>query len=415
MEGHRAIQIFLLALVVRVAFVLWAPGEPTGDGFFYHVLGHELMVGKGYVNVDGSPANTWMPGWPAFLALLYGTFGVHARLAMAVNALLGAATAVLVARLGARLVGGRVGELAGALYAIWPGLVYFSATLFNESLFGLLLVIALSAVVSAAEASDRRPLRFALAGLSLGACAWVKAEPLVLCLPVVAYLFVSRKTKSAFLREVAILLAVTGAVVVPWTIRNYVVFDRFIPTAAGGGMVIYAANHPGASGGNDMVSLLAYARELGVEDLTQAEQNIAINDRAWADVRGFVAEDPAEALRRMGRKLVLTYGGDSEGADIVRGFYGPEQWHLEASTWRRLVVVADIFWLLMAIACAIGVLAARRWPLPSRVLVFGTLATWLILHLIFMGGMRFHVPEITLLAIVAAAGIERVHAFRARA
>jgi 4-amino-4-deoxy-L-arabinose transferase-like glycosyltransferase len=403
-RGRDAVLVFSLAALLRIAFVLWAPAEPVGDGMFYHQHALDLIQGNGYVNLDRSPANTWMPGWPTWLAAVYGVFGVVPRAAMLVNALLGALTALGVLELGRLLAGERVGRAAGVLYAVWPGLIYYCATLFNESLFSLLFVTTLVLLVRAQRADDRRALHFAAAGVSFGLCAWVKAEPLVFAAPFALFLWVGKRSNADFVRSTALLVGVAGVLLLPWTIRNQRAFDRFIPTAAGGGSVVAAANHHGASGGNDLLFLIAYMKELGVYEATQAEQNIAMNDDGWRRARAFVAEHPGEAVALMGRKLALTYLDDSEGAALVRGFFGEESWHLSRSTWGRLVRVANAWWAGMAILVLVGLADLRHWRFDSRVLVLSLLATWLAVHLVFMGGSRFHVPEVLVLAQLAGGG-----------
>jgi 4-amino-4-deoxy-L-arabinose transferase-like glycosyltransferase len=406
MRSKTSLAVFLVALLLRVGFVLWAPGEPTGDGFFYHVHAVDLAEGNGYVNVDRSPANTWMPGWPAFVAALYWVVGPEPRALMLVNALLGALTAVLLMRFGQGLLGARIGTLAGGLYAVWPGLIYYSATLFNETLFSFLLIVLLNLAQEATRRDRGRPALFAATGLVLGLCALVKAEPLVLAAGLAAYFWVVRRSVGGFLREAALCLGLAVLVVVPWTIRNWVVFDRFIPTSAGGGTVVAAANHSGASGGNDLVFLLDYAKRLGVADATQAEQNIAINDRAWRDACAFARENPGEQLSIVANKLRLTYMGDSGGADLVRGFFGRDNWHLSEASWRRLSLISNVWWWIMAVPFTLGLIRLRTWPLEARVLVLGLVGTWLLLHAVFMGGMRFHVPELLLHTLVVGTGLD---------
>jgi len=48
----------------------------------------------------------------------------------------------------------------------------------------------------------------------------------------------------------------------------------------------------------------------------------------------------------------------------------------------------------------------RVWPHEARVLLFGVPLTWLCLHLVFLGGTRFHVPETLAYALFAACGID---------
>jgi len=95
----------------------------------------------------------------------------------------------------------------------------------------------------------------------------VKAEPLVL-LPGIGWaLWRTRPSAAAFARELAVVAALAAAVLTPWTIRNYVHFDRFLPTAASGGIGVYLANHPGASGGQDLLANRALQERFRRENL----------------------------------------------------------------------------------------------------------------------------------------------------
>jgi len=247
---------------------------------------------------------------------------------------------------------------------------------------------------------------FAATGLVFGATAMVKSEPLVFGVVISLYLWLERRDRRDFVRAAAITFTVAGAVILPWTIRNYVVFDRFIPTAAGGGMIVAAANHEGGTGGNDMQFLLAYLDELGVRQMTQAEQGIAMNDDGWRRARQFVMANPGEAGRILLSKLRLTYGRDSEGAELVRGFFGRDNWHLSEAVWRRLALAADVYWAVMGGLVLLGLGTVRGWARGTRVLLFGLIGTWLALHLVFLGGARFHFSEIIVYAMVAAAGVD---------
>ena len=120
----------------------------------------------------------------------------------------------------------------------------------------------------------------------------------------------------------------------------------------------------------------------------------------------FVRENPGEALQIVLNKVVMTYAVDDAGAELVRGHYGKQNWFLDESTWRRLALISNVYWWLVAIPFLIGLSRVRSWPISTIVLVFGPVLTWFALHLVFIGGARGHVPEILLYALVAAGGIE---------
>jgi hypothetical protein len=132
--ARTVIGLSLLALAVRLAFLTWGTNPGSADGIAYDMLARSILDGHGYTNLDGSAALKWVPGWPALMAALYATFGADPAVVMAANAVFGAAAAGVMTLLGAALFGARVGAVTGLLYALWPGLVYYVATLHSEPL-----------------------------------------------------------------------------------------------------------------------------------------------------------------------------------------------------------------------------------------------------------------------------------------
>jgi hypothetical protein len=237
-----------LAALPRLAVALWAPTELHGDGRFDHAHALAFAAFGRYLHPDGSPAVHWMPGWPALLTALYALTGQQPRAAMLLEAGLDSLSAGLVAALGARLFGLRVGWLSGALYALWPGMILFTGTLFSEPLFVPLLLTRVLLVAHEPGALPPwwRPVG---AGLALAAACWVKSEPLAL-LP--ALLFAVRRlavSRRAALRAALPLVLLALA---PWTWRNYQLFGVFLPTGTNGGIVLQLANRVGATGGADI-------------------------------------------------------------------------------------------------------------------------------------------------------------------
>lgn len=404
-------SVFAVALLLRLAFVFWAPDEPAADGIFYRIYAENIARGWGYIDVDGSPVVRWMPGWPFFLSALYTFIGSATHVATFANALLDAFTAALLVPLGTRLFDPRTGVVAGGLYACWPGMIFLCGTHMSEPLFNLLLVGTLLATLRTTEATEGRTRRAAVTGFFLGAAALVKAEPLVL-FPAIAWsLWRTRISARATARELAAMLVVTAALLTPWTIRNYVAFDRFLPTAASGGIGAHLANHPGASGGQDLFANRTLQERFRRENL--AWTAIARNDAGWREAWDFARDNPREELRIVANKLRLTYLGDARGAKLVRGM-GPEAgWQITPADWRTLRWTSDLYWFAMLALAAVGLArrhlggADRRdWnPVALPLLVAGVLLPWFCLHLIMLGGPRYHVPQIPALALFAACGV----------
>ena len=169
---HRLLLLFLAAFAVRVAFIL-ASGPTAlpwdrGDDHAYDDIAYRLVSQHEYANT------LYTPGYPLFLALNYAVFGRSWPLARLVQAGLGAATCLLVYRLGTKMFSERVGLIAGMLLAVYPGHAFFAWRLMPESLYILLLIWCLLLALSLA--ADPQPFRAFGVGMVVGVTQLVKAN-----------------------------------------------------------------------------------------------------------------------------------------------------------------------------------------------------------------------------------------------
>jgi 4-amino-4-deoxy-L-arabinose transferase-like glycosyltransferase len=398
--------IFALALALRAGFVLWAPGVVSGDGLWHNARAVGIAGGVGYVNLDGSPSIAWMPGWSLLLGGLYALFGVHLALGFATNALLGAATSVMLAALGARLFSPAVGILAGALYAVWPGNVYYTATMMSETLFNALLVGCLLLLGVATGPRCGRPGRWvAGAGAAFGGAALTKAEPLILAPVLVTCIALGPWSGRRRVGLAALFLLVTAAALSPWVVRNYLHFDRILVTTGTGPANAWLGHHEGAGGGQSLATANVQARYL-------REHPEASGYRlAWE----FARRHPHEELRLAWKKLVLTYGSDDDAVTLIRGVRPRKRRNITPRAEWRLRRLANGYWAAVAVLALVGLSGVRGWSRRARLLVLGVPACWLLVHLLFIGGSRFHVPETPCIALAAGAGCLRLRdAFRSR-
>ena len=207
------------ALALRAAILWLSYGKvPAGDPYNYLILSNSLVSGHGFTMFDPTLDMTVRamcpPLYPVLLALAGGTQLSAFFLNVAID--LAAAGAML--WLGSLLGEKAAGRFAAAIYLVWPVNVLSSAAPQKEGL------IALLAILSAALLLKRKA---ALLGVTIGLLAIT--QPALVPLPCL-FAVVLRRWMVLLL---AIPLAI--AVVVPWWIRNYLVFGTFVPltTAAG--------------------------------------------------------------------------------------------------------------------------------------------------------------------------------------
>jgi hypothetical protein len=258
----RSDRVVLLAAVLLVGVLLRVGAAwhfrtipPSGDQVFYLHAAASLARGEGLDYKRRHWAGTqWPPGQAAFLALFAREGPLErpsrgpaafllefqipaARIATALLSLVGIA---LLVELGRRSFDLRTGLVAGALLAVYPNSVGMSHLFSAESNFTVALLIAMVLALHASDArgGEPRPLRFALAGVAFGGAAMFRSIALPLSLPFALRALFGPGSRRSRALACAALIAGVLLGVAPWTVRNALVYDRFLllDTSAGESM-----------------------------------------------------------------------------------------------------------------------------------------------------------------------------------
>lgn len=231
--------IVAVALVARIAVVAADAGYvPQQDAWDYDRHARSIADGEGfppsYYAADGGPSALRAPGYPYFLGFIYSFTGDSITAGRLANALLGVLAVWLIYLVVRRVWGARPALVAAAIAAVFPPLVLLSRDLLSESLF---IALELGTVLCVLEYRRFRDLRWAAAAGLLGGLAALTRNPgPALAIPVLIGLWVLRpRLGRAALRAPALALAVMVLAVLPWTIRNAIEFDAFVPITSGTG------------------------------------------------------------------------------------------------------------------------------------------------------------------------------------
>jgi 4-amino-4-deoxy-L-arabinose transferase-like glycosyltransferase len=239
----RVVGLLLaLALALRLGYVAVTPGyQAINDAQNYDVHARSIAAGHGFARIGSGPSGETAfrpPGYPYLLAGVYSPTGVEraepaTRLlaGRVANALLGTAIVALIGVLSAQLFDRRVAVVAMALGAVYLPLILVGGALMSEPLFAALLLGALAAAVQHRRSAHR--CRWVLlAGVLGGLAILTRANAAILLAPLVVAVWDGRPRWSwRALAPPAALVAVALGTVAPWTIRNAVVFDTFVPVS----------------------------------------------------------------------------------------------------------------------------------------------------------------------------------------
>ena len=176
------------------------------------------------------------PAYPVLLAGVYTVAGVtdaeasdRVLAARILGIVISSLIVVLIGVVAAQLWGRRVALAAMALGAVYVPLIAVGGAVMSETLFAALMLGALAAVIQHRR-STHRWRWVLLAGVLGGLTILTRANALVLLLPLGLAVWTTRPRFSPrALAAPAVLVVLALLTVSPWTIRNAVVFDRFIP------------------------------------------------------------------------------------------------------------------------------------------------------------------------------------------
>ncbi len=257
-----------------------------------------------YAHTPIAPTAQQPPLYPPILAGIFRVFGIYtvqsAWVAVLVNILAGAVTAVLLYYVGKLHFGETVGVLAAWLWVFpWTyRLSTFSVSLTSACLAALGLT-ALFLWVPRTLASGWRWFVF---GIYCGLLILLQPALLTVVLAYGVWLALSN-TRSRRVVATRVLIAAAGLLlaVSPWTLRNYAVFGRFIPVRDNFGLELWLGNRPGIQG----EGTVDYAGDFpDVDPSTYARLGeLPFMDAKFHEAQEFIMSDPAgfaeRALRRM--------------------------------------------------------------------------------------------------------------------
>ncbi|HEV7373675.1 MAG TPA: glycosyltransferase family 39 protein [Pyrinomonadaceae bacterium] len=176
------------------------------------------------------------PGYSILIAVVFSLFGESDSALQIIQILADAAAAVLVFLIALALLKNRtVATIAGLLVAIAPQFTYNSVMLLPDSLAVLPILLAVYFLI---QAIKRPRLRmFIIAGALVGLSCWLRANALLLA-PFMAAVIPILLERGKRLRYALALVGGTILIVAPLTIRNYIVYDYFIPVSLGAGQTM---------------------------------------------------------------------------------------------------------------------------------------------------------------------------------
>jgi 4-amino-4-deoxy-L-arabinose transferase-like glycosyltransferase len=392
--------LFLLGFLVRLCVGLYLGYKLDSN---YATIARNIVSGKGYSLYAGSLTAHRVPAYTLFLAGFFYVFGEKELPLIIFMALIGAFNTILCAKLGIRLFNRKTGFIAGMLYASIPYLAYQEIHL--ESGFVTLgLLSACLLFLKGQKENDY--LFFVLCGLALGVSYLFRPTIISILLFFCLALIYDSSGSDRIPRHVAaasLLMLACFLVILPWGIRNKIVFNRWYFSQSFAWHDFHMSNHRKTFELYPRISLDNFENAI-VAKPAQIPEEFAIEE--WYKQQAF------KELRAMGATQIL------KRATLKLGYL----WHIRLVPYTNRLgydttegilntkrglnknLTFSIPYIFLIIFACLGCLRERK---RVRLLLFlgGFLFFFSLPYMIFFGYSRYATQAYFVLIILAARGL----------
>jgi 4-amino-4-deoxy-L-arabinose transferase-like glycosyltransferase len=319
-----------VSFCVRLAFAIdqarEIPANLVGLVPFLNEAGNiafSLAKGHGFSSPwwqETGPTAWLTPVYPWIVAIVYRIFGIHTPhafyAAVLLNIIFSAATCVPIYLIGKKIMGQGVASGAAWLWAIFPNAILIPYEwIWDTSLSALLMATILWATFELAESSRWRDwiLYGALWGFAL-----MTNPALGSVLPVLLGWAVYRRVREHKFSLSRPVLALGIAVVccIPWTVRNYLAFHKFVPLRSNFALELWVGNNDSYDENSQVVPPPDPAREELHEYIHVGET--AFMAGKWRAATLFIRTHPRLEATLWGRRFVAIWIGAEDPVQAFR-------------------------------------------------------------------------------------------------
>lgn len=240
-----AITIFIFALYLRLRMIAAISHILSHDAINYDAMARQFL-NNGVLGYMSQKPNAYVtPGYPIFLSVIYSIFGydsasrfMQVRVAQAV---LGAATCILIFAIAKRLFNSRASIFALFISAVYPTFVWAPSLILTEVLYTFLFVLYIYIQIYAIDKSTKFSSILSGAVFALA----VLVRPLMFPLFFIPFImhYLTTGNKTAFRQLAAAIIGVV-LTMMPWWIRNYISLHKIVVLATQTGNPLIAGTFP---------------------------------------------------------------------------------------------------------------------------------------------------------------------------
>ncbi|MCX6639731.1 MAG: glycosyltransferase family 39 protein [bacterium] len=296
-----------LAVILRLAIIPLLGSNPENQDIFeYGEIAWNIVQGHGFsYNFWGKyplQPTAYAPALYCYtLVPWFAIFGIQLTGPRIVHALFLAAACWFIYKIGDALFNRRIGLIAAGIWAVYPELIFLTVKICPENLMFLPMTWALWKSQNYSTLNKHKNV--VNTGMLTGLACWFNPSLQVLGLAIPlswrinGFLSGREGIKRFFIFVFGVVLIIT-----PWTLRNYIRLDAFLPMRSAFAYNMWRGNHPGASGtvrnekGENIDVVMAKDYAAYIEAHLDSTNEVARDRFYAAEVRRFIRENPTGYL-----------------------------------------------------------------------------------------------------------------------
>ncbi len=346
--------------------------------------GERLVYASGYM----PPAHTFL--WIALFSL-FGVTSTAVLGMLVLNLVFSMGIVVMTGLIAQRIFANRlVTFLATAIIAGYPTFVFSVITYHALQIYIFLLLAGMWLMLDLIERP--RLSTTAILGIVGGAATLWRVEYMMLFAALMIFAFWRHRDFKIF----AVSVVCAALVIIPWTMRNYVVHERFIPIANSTGYNVWKGFNPYSKGSGNEVEASGRRDQVEArltENLPRDDHYEShVQDVFMAEAMNFIREDPVRAFVELPvRKVLLFWTFDVYDKLTTRAVY-------------LIAFIPTFIFTILGI-----IMVARRPPIPDGVwAMFAVFIAQTIVTMAYAVHARYRMnvePFLFILAAYAAADL----------
>jgi len=228
------VSIFILAITVRGILLYYLHDDDYFSGIKSGLdeLAYNLAQGNGFViESEGRliPFTQQLPGYSFLLAITYKIFGqANDIFLQIIQVIFSSLSVFLIFGIAKKFFSNNIALLSSFLWAIWlpearisVAALYGAPTVFLTLLASYLFICAVL---------DKKQIFFVYSAVIIGFTSYIRSDPILLPVFFGLALWIYKNDWKVALKKTFLMLSIVFIILLPWGIRNYSVFNRFVFT-----------------------------------------------------------------------------------------------------------------------------------------------------------------------------------------